>query len=314
MDHSNLKPHTTPYCYLIGWSKLNRYYYGVRFRSGADPSELWQKYFTSSKLVKQFRLKHGEPDVIQIRKTFDLQKYKTIDNAQQAAVEYETRVIRRMDMVYDDKWLNCSANVHNRTGNRIANHKKYRLLKFDGQYHSKSGVESMRQFNKVHTKENNPMNYQKIRTKHLNSIAKKFGYESYSVYLKTIKETFEKYKTIKVTADKTGHAQFTIRHLLFENFGKEWVESIRKQGLQDAKARSAASLRARPKRDGTGSKNYNAHVWEAISPFGEPVILKGNRLEFCKSQGIGTSLDPTKPHLRGYWEFKKICLLRNYTD
>jgi hypothetical protein len=42
----------TPYTYLIGWSHLNKWYYGRRTAKGCHPSELWVKYFTSSKSVK----------------------------------------------------------------------------------------------------------------------------------------------------------------------------------------------------------------------------------------------------------------------
>lgn len=41
-----------PYTYLIGWSKLNWWYYGAEFakiKKIANPSNLWTTYFTSSK-------------------------------------------------------------------------------------------------------------------------------------------------------------------------------------------------------------------------------------------------------------------------
>jgi len=41
-------------------------------------------------------------------------------------------------------------------------------------------------------------------------------------------------------------------------------------------------------------------------------IVKGNRIRFCKEHGIGTSLDAKKPHLRGFWEFKKISKVKDY--
>lgn len=63
-----------PYTYLIGWTKLNTFYYGCEYSNSdariANPDNLWTIYFTSSKTVKAFREKHGEPDLIQIRKTF----------------------------------------------------------------------------------------------------------------------------------------------------------------------------------------------------------------------------------------------------
>ena len=65
----------TPYTYLIGWSHLNTYYYGVRFANNnkdiANPDELWVTYFTSSKYVSEFRELNGEPDIVEVRKTFN---------------------------------------------------------------------------------------------------------------------------------------------------------------------------------------------------------------------------------------------------
>lgn len=69
----------SPYCYLIGWTKLNKFYYGVRhstgtnclYESGCHPDDLWVKYFTSSHYVREYRSKYGEPDVIQVRRTFE---------------------------------------------------------------------------------------------------------------------------------------------------------------------------------------------------------------------------------------------------
>jgi hypothetical protein len=86
-----------PFTYLIGWSKLDRWYYGVRHKYGTSPSDLWSKYFTSSKIVRKFREEHGEPDVIQVRKTFSNKK---------AARDYELKVLRRMKVTKDDRWLN----------------------------------------------------------------------------------------------------------------------------------------------------------------------------------------------------------------
>jgi hypothetical protein len=90
----------TPYTYLIGWSKLNKWYYGCSYKSKtkiANPEQLWKSYFTSSKKVKQFRKLHGEPDIIQIRKTF---------NTAEDALKWESKVILRMKMVESDIFLN----------------------------------------------------------------------------------------------------------------------------------------------------------------------------------------------------------------
>jgi hypothetical protein len=58
-----------PYTYVIGWSSLQKYYYGVRYAKNCNPLDLWVSYFTSSKRVAHYREKFGEPDIIQIRKT-----------------------------------------------------------------------------------------------------------------------------------------------------------------------------------------------------------------------------------------------------
>lgn len=87
----------TPFTYLIGWKELNRWYYGVRFARGCHPDDLWTKYFTSSKYVQKMRGEYGEPNVVEIRQTFD-------DSLQ--AREWEEKVIRRIRAVNSLKWLN----------------------------------------------------------------------------------------------------------------------------------------------------------------------------------------------------------------
>lgn len=90
------------YTYLIGWSEHQKFYYGVRFAKGAKPEDLWKTYFTSSKYVKAFRIKYGEPDIISIRKAFIESKDARI---------WEHKVLRRMKVVNKDKWLNKTDNI-----------------------------------------------------------------------------------------------------------------------------------------------------------------------------------------------------------
>ena len=96
-----------PYTYLIGWSKHDKWYYGVRWAKGCHPSDLWQTYFTSSKHVHEFRAKHGEPDIIQIRNTF---------HSKHQAQNWEHKVLRRLAVESNDKFLNkkenCIADKH----------------------------------------------------------------------------------------------------------------------------------------------------------------------------------------------------------
>lgn len=88
-----------PYTYLLGWSKQNKWYYGVQYGKSrvANPRNLWTTYYTSSKIVKSFRKLHGEPDIIEVRKTFA---------TRQQAVLWEEKVLHRLAAHKDDKWLN----------------------------------------------------------------------------------------------------------------------------------------------------------------------------------------------------------------
>jgi len=91
----------TPYTYLIGWSSLNKYYYGVRYGKGCHPDELWVEYFTSSKRVKSYKEQYGDPDIIQIRKTFD---------NREDACNWEHIVLRKLKAPYKEEWLNQTDN------------------------------------------------------------------------------------------------------------------------------------------------------------------------------------------------------------
>ena len=87
----------SPYTYLIGWTREGKYYYGVRYAKNCTPSDFWTCYFTSSKEVSKYRDVYGEPDIKQVRKTFDTAS---------AARLWEQKVIRRLEAVKSDKWLN----------------------------------------------------------------------------------------------------------------------------------------------------------------------------------------------------------------
>lgn len=97
------------YTYLIGWTVHDKWYYGVRFAKKSKHNELWTTYFTSSKYVKEFRAAHGEPDVIQIRKTF---------NSKEAAISWECTVLTRMDVIHNSRWLNRTNNQAIRDGSK----------------------------------------------------------------------------------------------------------------------------------------------------------------------------------------------------
>lgn len=91
------------YTYLVGWTEHGKFYYGAQWNKNANPDDLWKTYFTSSNRVKKFRAKHGEPDVIEIRKTFG-------DNAKSCR-RWEERALYRLMNSRRELWLNvCIAN------------------------------------------------------------------------------------------------------------------------------------------------------------------------------------------------------------
>ena len=92
---------TIPYTYLIGWPEHNRYYYGVRYANGCSPEDLWNPYTTSSQSVYEFVKAHGTPTLKQIRQTF-----QSVDIAR----SWENRVLKKMQVVVKEQWLNKTDN------------------------------------------------------------------------------------------------------------------------------------------------------------------------------------------------------------
>lgn len=91
--------YSQPYTYLVGWSKIGKFYYGARWALGCAPTDLWKTYFTSSKRVAEFRKIYGEPDIVQVRKVF---------KDPNSAKLYEHKVLRRMKVRKRDDFLNIT--------------------------------------------------------------------------------------------------------------------------------------------------------------------------------------------------------------
>lgn len=69
----------------------------MRYAKNCNPSDLWVSYFTSSKEVAKIRIESGEPDIIQIRKTFKNPK---------TAQDWEYKVLTRLDVWNNNRMLN----------------------------------------------------------------------------------------------------------------------------------------------------------------------------------------------------------------
>ena len=93
----------TPYIYHICWTKTKMHYIGIEYKNNingiAHPSNIWNSYFTSSKYVKEYRNIHGEPDLIEVRKTFDTSVQ---------SVMYEYKLLTKLDAANNDSFLNKS--------------------------------------------------------------------------------------------------------------------------------------------------------------------------------------------------------------
>lgn len=111
----------TPYCYLIGWSKHNIWYYGRKTAKNSDPTTFWLKYKTSSKRVKEFLKTHGEPDIIQIRKIFD---------THEQCCAWENKVLKRLNAAVRSDFLNMrNGDIDCDTTNRVFVYDKHLGIK-----------------------------------------------------------------------------------------------------------------------------------------------------------------------------------------
>lgn len=89
-----------PFTYHLFHKPTGKHYYGVRFRKGCHPGQLWTTYFSSSKIVKQLIKDYGKDSFqYEIRRVFD---------TAESAVAWETKVLKRLRVKTNDNWLNLS--------------------------------------------------------------------------------------------------------------------------------------------------------------------------------------------------------------
>jgi len=128
-----------PFTYLIKHIPTNKYYYGVMYRKGCHPNDLWTKYFTSSTKVKNLIKQYGKKSFIfEIRKTF-----KTAEQA----LNWEHKVLKRLKVIYRNDFLNLS-------DNKSLNPKFLSDIRI-GKKHTKEAKQKVRlaRLNKKHSKE-----------------------------------------------------------------------------------------------------------------------------------------------------------------
>ena len=89
---------TVFFTYYVYHKPTKKKYYGVRYRKGCHPNELWTTYFTSSKLVKTLIKEYGV-------NSFDVEIRKIFSTAA-AAKSWESKVHRRLKVNLREDWLN----------------------------------------------------------------------------------------------------------------------------------------------------------------------------------------------------------------
>jgi hypothetical protein len=97
----NINIYMKPYTYLIKHRPTGKVYYGFRGANKVEPHEdLWKHYFTSSKKVISLIKETGVD-------SFDYEIRKIFDSKEQAIL-WETRVLRKCNVLHDDRWLNAN--------------------------------------------------------------------------------------------------------------------------------------------------------------------------------------------------------------
>ena len=87
------------YTYFLKWSTTGMKYYGVRYANDCSPEDLWQSYFTSSTYVSKYIDLYGNPDIIQIRKTFE---------DSESALLWEAKFLKKVNAAERTDFLNKS--------------------------------------------------------------------------------------------------------------------------------------------------------------------------------------------------------------
>lgn len=91
---------TTPFSYHLYHVPTGRHYYGIRYRRGCKPSDLWSTYFSSSKRVEELIEEYGADSFrVRVRRTF---------RTGAEALAWEEKLLTRIDAASRPDWINES--------------------------------------------------------------------------------------------------------------------------------------------------------------------------------------------------------------
>lgn len=145
---------TIPFTYKLVFKPTGQYYYGVRWAKGCNPSDLWTKYFSSSRVIKKLINEFGKD-------SFIYKVTKTFDNRGDASI-WETSLLKRVNARENSRFLN-----------KVNNLESYDITGLKWVHHTETGIEAMHNpnislpsgweygFSKSHI-ENNKKSHQKL--------------------------------------------------------------------------------------------------------------------------------------------------------
>lgn len=93
----------TPYTYRLKFKPTGQSYYGVRWKRGCHPDDLFKSYFSSSKEVKRLIHLYGVTSFkAEVRKVF---------SSKQKACNWEHQVLKRLRVGSNPNWINRKHNT-----------------------------------------------------------------------------------------------------------------------------------------------------------------------------------------------------------
>lgn len=217
-----------PYTYLIGWSKLDKWYYGVEYGIKkipcANPKNLWNTYFTSSKIVEYFRECHGEPDVVSIRKVFS---FGTDEEKMINAINWEKRVLSKIDIT-KNKWINgrIGGDVCPETNKKTA----YMRYGVDNVFQSQEIKNKIKKTMIEKYGVEHPSYSPELLEKKKNNSIEKYGVSSYLLLPHIREKSIKSIKSdeVKIKRINTNIEIYGVEHISQSNQVKEKVAEKRK--------------------------------------------------------------------------------------
>lgn len=159
---------TTPYFYIIEHVSSRKYYAGVRWAYGCDPSELLTEkgYHTSSDTVNNMIADQG-------LSAFVIRKIKTFDDDEQLRA-FETRFLKRVNAAVNDRFLNRHNNEKVSFG---TSEFKNAMVKKHGVEHSMHDPESKKLMIQTTIERHGAVGYQNphVKEKANEGLVEKFG-------------------------------------------------------------------------------------------------------------------------------------------